>query len=160
LRIAVDTNAFRDLLSQDPIWAFSADRTLWAALELGPLTICPVVRAELGPSFEGPGQLEDLLNDFRIETDQFSAETLWQASQAWRAYTRGHRRQMRCPNCGQQFSARCNACETEITWRQHVIADFLIGAHAMVQADALITRDEGYYRTYFPKLRLIVPTPE
>lgn len=37
------------------------------------------------------------------------------------------------------------------------IADFMIGAHALLQCDALITFENVFYRDYFKGLKLIVP---
>jgi len=37
------------------------------------------------------------------------------------------------------------------------IADFLVGAHALLQCDGLITHDTAFYRDYFKGLKLIVP---
>jgi predicted nucleic acid-binding protein len=42
--------------------------------------------------------------------------------------------------------------------RQRVIADLMIEAHASLQADRLLTRDRGFYRSYFPDLTVIEPT--
>ncbi|WP_374011654.1 type II toxin-antitoxin system VapC family toxin [Pseudoxanthomonas koreensis] len=37
------------------------------------------------------------------------------------------------------------------------IADFLVGAHAMLQCDGLVTFDTAFHRDYFKGLKLIVP---
>ncbi len=42
--------------------------------------------------------------------------------------------------------------------RERVVADFLIGAHALCQADRLLTRDRGFYRSYFSSLEVLDPT--
>jgi len=38
-----------------------------------------------------------------------------------------------------------------------LITDFMIGAHALMQCDGLITFDPAFYRDYFKGLKLIVP---
>lgn len=41
--------------------------------------------------------------------------------------------------------------------RGRILADFLIGAHTLAQADALLTRDRGFYRACFLELKVIDP---
>lgn len=38
---------------------------------------------------------------------------------------------------------------------RRLLADFLIGAHALIQADQLLTLDSRHYRQDFPELRLL-----
>ena len=41
--------------------------------------------------------------------------------------------------------------------REHLIPDFLIGAHAQTQANRIAAIDRGYLRRYFPRLRVLKP---
>jgi hypothetical protein len=39
-----------------------------------------------------------------------------------------------------------------------VVADFLVGAHALAQADRLLTRDRGFHRRAFAGLVIVDPS--
>jgi predicted nucleic acid-binding protein len=44
-----------------------------------------------------------------------------------------------------------------LSWRQHILSDFLVGGHAAAQADRLLTRDLHYYRRHFPTVEILSP---
>jgi len=41
--------------------------------------------------------------------------------------------------------------------RDRPLPDFLIGGHALAQADRLLTRDVAFYHRWFPDLRVVEP---
>ncbi|HVA23745.1 MAG TPA: nucleotide-binding protein [Chloroflexota bacterium] len=156
MSVAVDSNILLDIVGATQ-YADAVQETIEEALDAGQLIVCPVVPAELVAHFPDYQALHGFLSDIEIELRQFSHEALWRAGQAWVSYSRRRRAGLECPDCGRTFVAPCPSCGRSAAPRQHLVTDFLIGAHALTQADGLITRDQGYYRTYFPELKLMVP---
>lgn len=99
------------------------------------LVICSVAFAEIAPRFESSAALVAHLEELAISYEDIAPEAAWTAGRTFRTY-----RQAGGP-------------------RAHLIPDFLIGAHAQVQADRLAAIDRGYLRRYFPNLLLLAPVP-
>jgi predicted nucleic acid-binding protein len=137
---AVDTNALLDLLSPDsPHFEYS-----FAAMRVQDgLIVSEVVLAELASEFEDEAAAKAFLESLGVGLVRTAEHALHLAGNAFSAYLRNRQPSM-CPNC-----------RATITSRQHILADFMIGAHALVHAGRLLTRDRGYYRTYFPELVLV-----
>ncbi len=157
---AVDTNILSEIFLGGPR-AASAVRSLKDALAVGPVLASGMVYTEL--CSVGPADaVARLLSDMGIELDSELSFEIWDiAACAWRTYL-GRRRatgsSYHCPACGQANDTfLCVECGTRIGGPRHILADFLIGAHASVAASCLLTWDRGIYRAFFSNLRVIYP---
>jgi hypothetical protein len=152
---ALDTNVLLDVLMPGAADASGSRERLDAAAVAGALVVSEAVYAELAAAFPGRAELDVFLSATGIVQTPSGTAALWRAGEAWRLYSTRRPRGLVCPYCDAANSLSCAQCRREVTSRQHVVADFLIGAHALVHADGLLTRDRGFYRTYFPTLRLV-----
>jgi predicted nucleic acid-binding protein len=127
------------------------DRLEEARLE-GVLIISEPVYAELVPQFAGASELDEFLRYTGIQLRPLSRRAPVLAGQAWVQYIRGVTR-LQCAGCGNRQTCRCETCGRVLGVRQHILSDFLVGAHAVANDSRLLSRDRGYFRTYFPTSR-------
>jgi predicted nucleic acid-binding protein len=152
---AVDTNILLDILIPDAPHGDSSEELLTGSLADGAVIISEAVYTELAAHFSTPEKLDRFLQETGLHLQPSGSDALYLAGKTWRKYLQRRPDSAVCPSCGTPQDFRCSACQSPFFPRQHVVADFLIGAHAVVLSDRLLTRDRGYYRTYFPDLRLV-----
>jgi len=155
---AIDTNILLDLLIPNAEHAFASKALLDEAHKRGALIISGVVYAELATQFDSQIDLENFLGDTGIRLEPSGPKAFYQAGELWRHYNLKRENGWQCSQCGQKLQLKCSGCGTTVNKRQHILSDFLIGSHASEQADVLATRDRGYFRTYFKKLKILSST--
>jgi len=151
----LDTNILLDILIPGAPHAQTTQQQLAETLQAGSLVISEAVYSELASFFPDQVSLDQFLQRTSITLDPSRPESLFRAGAAWHEYQRQRPAAFACPQCGNRQRTTCSRCGADLRPRQHLVADFMIGAHALVQADRLLTRDRRYYGTYFPRLVLV-----
>ena len=137
--IAIDSSVLIDLLGED-MRAEAAEDSLRQALTRGPVVVCAVVVSEVVSGLGYGAELLDTLEDAGIAYSPIESRAAVRAGEMQRRYKE------RRVAAGLSPSG------------PRTVPDFLIGAHALLQCTALITRDAGFFRDYFKGLKVIVPS--
>ena len=127
---AADTNILLDVFIPDTDNSPESGELLRVARQRGALLVCDVVYAELVLNFESREALDAALHAVGATVSPIDTDIAYTAGLRWGQYRRAGGPMTR------------------------ILADFLIGSHAIAAADAFLTRDRGFYSTYFSELQI------
>jgi predicted nucleic acid-binding protein len=134
---AIDSNVIVALWNADEAQNLAAKKALAESQMQGRLVICGAVYAEL---LAAPGRTEQFIDRF---CEEAGIVVEWELGEkAWRtagAAFQGYAARRRGQKAGEP---------------RRILADFLIGAHALVNGYRLLTLDARIYQASFPKLAI------
>lgn len=128
---AIDTNILLDIFLPDNKFAKTSAALMRRTYDEGALIICEIVYAELAPQFADRRRLDRTLKTISVSLSPLNAEIAFLAGRKWAQYRKSGGK------------------------RRRIITDFLIGAHASASADRFLSRDRGFYNSYFPDLHIL-----
>lgn len=131
--LLVDTNVLLDVVTSDPHWLDWSERQLGRLTLQTQLIINPVVYAELSIGLDHIDEVEAILVMTGVAVRELPRSCSLLAGKAFRSYR-----------------ARSGT-------KTGVLPDFFIGAHAVAEGIALLTRDTRRNRSYFPEITLVTP---
>ena len=131
---AIDTNILIDVFGADKVFGEKSAAALKKCIEEGSVCACEIVWTETATVFPNRAAFHHAINSLDIEFLPMQSDAAIIAAQAWRQYRKTGGK------------------------RERVVADFLIGAHAVTQCNRLLTRDRGFYRRYFSTLTILDPS--
>ncbi|MDE0244641.1 MAG: type II toxin-antitoxin system VapC family toxin [Gammaproteobacteria bacterium] len=126
----MDTSVLLDVFLPDDQHGEQSKQRLQAAYDTGAIIVCDIVYAELAAMFRDRAELDGALQAINVSASPITTTIAYEAGLRWKRY-----RDAGGP-------------------RKRIISDFLIGAHALEVAEAFLTRDRGFFSTYFPELAL------
>ena len=136
--IAVDTSVLVDYIGGGPS-AEAAEDALRMALSAGPVVVCEIVVSEVVAGLGHSDVVMETLEAVGIAFSPMEMRSAVRAAEMQRRYHERLRRGGGAPPV------------------RRSVPDFLIGAHALLQCQGLITRDDAFFRDYFKGLKVIVP---
>ena len=125
---SVDTNVLLDVFVSGAPHHAQSQALLTTAYDNGAILVCDVVYAELVPAFGNRASLDEALRVINATVSPIDTAIAYEAGMRWFRY--------------RQAGGS----------RERILADFLIGAHAAATANTFLTRDRGFYGTYFSEL--------
>ncbi len=131
---AVDTNIIIDILEPDPVFGPASRAALKSCFQDGSVIACEVVWAEVATAYSKKiVEAVDVMSRIGIEYSAMTLEATLEAARRWSIFRKKNK------------------------VRDRIVADFLVGGHAIELSDRLLTRDRGFYRDYFKPLKIKTP---